>query len=263
MPVCPNCKNEDAQYEELLCEEKADGSGTDYAYACWNCRHEWIVFVPVEKSTETKMGLGLELFVRSFSEMRAFISLCIREGVARCDSCDEPAVRTYWQDKAEWYLQCEAHADYRPQWTGSTRFGAHNLFVPTILDRAKVEAFVQELDEETRRQVKIEEYDRTNYYALLPEDHKPLTDVYLPGAVVDGETLMEETPYSYQWKQQDGWRLRIWALTDGRFAYDLDREHLHEAGGISHGYGLTAPFASAEEAEAAGYRAAASHGWHG
>lgn len=80
---------------------------------------------------------GLEIKVTGFADARRWMYRLIDLGIVKCDSCDNPAVAVFWQDKAEWYLQCSEHRDYGQQWTGSTNYFPLPLYLPVIGDVAR------------------------------------------------------------------------------------------------------------------------------
>lgn len=178
-----------------------------------------------------KTGHTLTLKIRSFGEKRNILQAAIRAGVARCDRCDNPAIRVFWQDQEEWYLECAEHYTEGEQWTGST-VGRYPrvLSVPVFSEDAalgwmKTEPFGK------GRKFKVEAYDRTNYYALLHPDMRKAE--YLIGKATEDV----------------GWRVFIYPLIDDRFAYQLEyRVYSPTGSGFCHTYALTGGFASEREA---------------
>lgn len=178
---------------------------------------------------EIQTGILIKRPVRSFQALRSFIRQCINAKVARCDSCDKAAIRVWFNDPAEWYLQCEDHADYREQFSGTTRFTPHICHVPAIKERVQV--WYEELLTDEREGISLEDYDATDYYALLPDDLKPKERYWLIGG------------------ESGGWELELWELINGQFAYKLT--WARAGGGRRWDYGLTAPFDTLEAARAA------------
>lgn len=170
------------------------------------------------------MKLGLTIRVRGFHDARQRMYDLVRARLIRCDQCDHPATHIFWQDQAEFYIRCDEHAEQGTQWTGSTRWNPRQLWLP-VLPEAR--AWVAQLSPDVQALMKLEEYDATDYYALLPEDHQPVCVVQLSGH-----------------RPTYGLFVKIWLLTNGDFAYERQRR----SPGITHTFALKAPFDSQEAA---------------
>jgi len=178
---------------------------------------------PIERITATKILIK----VKGFYDAKDWMYRILRAGIATCCECDAPAKRIYWQDQAEWYFQCEAHADYGDMWTGSTRWSGTVLSKRVLPDLAQ--AWVETLEPEERKRVKLKEYDATDYHALLPEDYwKDRDEVWLTG------------------DKERGWGtyVRLLPMTTGHFGYEIT----NCSPGFSFGHALKAPFDSRDEA---------------
>lgn len=176
----------------------------------------------------TKTGLKIIIKVDGFQDAKRWLERLVKAGVARCAACDKPAVQLWWNDAAEWYCNCGDHYESGPQWTGSTRWN------PSVFDKIvmpdKARAWAATLDPKEQKCIHFREFDATDYYALLPEDHWKCKDVVIASGNAEHGTIIE-----------------LYALTDGRFAFQVERR----SPGYSYTDVLTAPFASRDEALAA------------
>lgn len=113
-----------------------------------------------------ELGLRVVMRVSGFDDAKRWIYRMIDGGVVKCHggNCDEPATHVHWQDRAEWYPLCEEHREYGEMWTGSTGWNP-SVFGINVLPIAR-EWFAR-LDRDPLPQVRFEEYDKTDYYALL------------------------------------------------------------------------------------------------
>lgn len=163
-------------------------------------------------------GIEIVVKVESFDVKRSQIMRFVRAGIVRCCSCENPATHIYWQDQEEWYERCDEHWTDDPQWTGSTRGGYPRLLgMPVIVDKAR--DWFAGLTPEQRTKIRFEVYDGTDYYKLMD-------DRFTHVEYAAGGTL------------EMGWVIKVYPLTNGNFAYEMEHRHLHEGGGTVHGYGV-------------------------
>lgn len=176
-------------------------------------------------------GHTLSLKVRSFGEKRDVLQAAIRAGVARCDHCDQPAIRVFWQDQEEWYLECAEHFTEGDQWTGSTVGRYPRVLQFPVFSEDAALGWMQAEPFGKGRKYKVAAYDRTNYYALLQPDGRKFE--YLIGGATEDV----------------GWRVFIHPLIDERFAYQLEyRVYSPTGGGFCHTYALIGGFDSEKAA---------------
>lgn len=176
---------------------------------------------------EKKMALAVVVRVCGFHDAKRWAYNLIREGMVKCEGgkCDNPATHISWQDQAEWYALCNEHRMSGDMWTGSTRWNPREIrltVLPSIAHK-----WYDELDPETKKKVKLEEYDATNYYELLDKGVEPII------TTIQGE-------------EDAGWRVdvQVRALTNGQFVYDITRYR----GMTIHGEAIIGMFVSAEDA---------------
>lgn len=178
---------------------------------------------PIERITATKILIK----VNGFYDAKDWMYRILRAGIATCSECDKPAKRIYWQDQAEWYFQCEDHADYGDMWTGSTRWSG-TIFSKRVFPEL-AQAWMETLEPDERKRVKLKEYDATDYYSLLPDDHwRNADEVWLAG---DKER---------RW----GTYVRLYPMTTGHYAYEIT----FCSPGYSYTKSLHAPFDGRDEA---------------
>lgn len=176
--------------------------------------------MPLEQS-----GRALRTWVSSLHDMRQAIHELMSAELVMCSACDEPAKRIDFQDAAEWYPHCmDHHYGFGEQWTGSTRFRSHNLFIAVFPDKAQAWF---DAPAEKQRKWKIEAYDNRDLYELMPEW---------------GEEKEEKRVFYEDSMTQ--WTVTLCALTNGEYAYKLHMQR----GFVGHGYGLVGTFASSDEA---------------
>lgn len=183
-----------------------------------------------------KTGYTLSLKVRSFDEKRQVLWAAIRAGVARCDRCDKPAIRVFWQDQEEWYLECGEHYTEGDQWTGSTRGPYPCVLAFPVFSEDAALGWMRDEPFGKGRKFKIKAYDRTNYYELLFEDQRK------------AEYLLGEAT------ENTGWRVFIYPLTNERFAYQLEFRNAGNHSSFSQTYALTGGFDTEREALEAALR---------
>ena len=185
-----------------------------------------------------EMGLEILVRVNGFHDAKDWMYRLVRAHIVRCTSpmrstyCDHPATRIFWQDRAEWYPCCDAHWVGGDMWTGSTRWNPDVLSMLVLPEPAR--AWVAALPEAERPLVRLHEYDRTDYYALLKPGEEPKR-IYLVGT-------------NGAWFEKF---VNIHALTDGRFAYEIVQQWSSQGSGTSHFYGLVGGFQTADEARRA------------
>jgi len=153
-----------------------------------------------------KPGLEAVIKVNGFHDARRWLATMTRDRVLRCCSCDNPAVRIFWVDRAEWYPECAEHGTYRDQWVGHTSWNPQ-VFSVAVLDSAT--AWHEALPEDERQHVTLQVYDRFDYYSLLPEWGEP-------GCEPEEVILKDFGAASL--------KALIYTLTDGTFAYKIRRE---------------------------------------
>jgi len=189
-------------------------------------------------------GYRLVIEVDGFHDAKNWIYRCVRAGIVKCSQCQQPAVRVWWNDAAEWYPECPEHHQYGDMWTGSTRWNPSSFSLNVLKDPAK--AWLETLPEEDRANLRLHVYDATDYYALMVEDWDTHTEHYFTGS-------------ASEW----GWRLyaTITPLTNGEYVYELHRDYMHEAGGHMHAYGIRGAWATESEALAAAQDEARKRRW--
>lgn len=175
-------------------------------------------------------GYALSLKVRSFGEKRSVLQAAIHAGVARCDHCDQPAIRVFWQDQEEWYLECAEHYTEGDQWTGSTVGRYPRMLSFPVFSEDAALGWVKTEPLGAGRKFRVEAYDRTNYYALLQPDGRKFE--YLIGGATEDV----------------GWRVYIYPLVDERFAYQLEYRVNSPHRAFCHTYTLVGGFDSEKAA---------------
>lgn len=163
-----------------------------------------------------------------FNHARAVMNHLVSLRVVKCDSCDEPAVTIFWQDQAEYYFRCHNHNIGGEQWTGSTRSNPNDIGVTAIPDLAR--AWYEALAEEEKALYTLEEFDATNYYALIP------TGQYLNS---ETHTISGEKGVSFCHVFA-----YLYSLTGGGYAYQIQQEWARSA----HTYGIIGIFDTADDA---------------
>lgn len=148
-------------------------------------------------------GKSITIQVHGFNDARAWISRCVSAGIVKCTggNCWNAATHTFWQDQAEFYHLCEQHREHGQQWTGSTRWNPSEFSLAVLPD--KVDAWLSSLDPDLRQKVTLEDYDATNWYALLSKDAAQIH--YFIGNDAQG-----------------GWRAYVRPLKVGGFCYELE-----------------------------------------
>ena len=190
--------------------------------------------------SEVKQELGIKAIIKvdGFHDAKQWIYRLVRDRVAKCASCDKPATQVFWQDRAEWYCFCGEHYDGGEMWTGSTRWNPSSFSKNLIPDIEKVKVWRRSLSEDEQKVVRLKKFDATDYYALLDRSCRPTQELY----------LWQKDKYTWG-------KLKLYALTDGRFAYEYDQFIGGEHGGRGYSGGLIAPFNSLDEAIEAGKKA--------
>ncbi len=147
-------------------------------------------------------GLEVSTPVHGFHHAKAMMKHLVSLRIVKCDSCHNPAVTIFWQDQAEYYFRCHDHDIGGEQWTGSTRWHGNEIGVVVIPELAR--EWYAALPEEEQALYTLQEFDSTNYYALI-EDGKYLNGDKL---LISGDHDSFCRVYAY-----------IYALTCGGFAY--------------------------------------------
>lgn len=173
------------------------------------------------------MGLKIIIKVNGFAHAKSWMYDLIRAGVATCSSCDKPATRIWWNDAAEWYFECGEHYTDAPMWSGSTRWNPRSFSKEVI--PGLVQNWIASLPEEDQKRIQLKEYDATDYYSMLVDDHYDHKQ----------ETIIRGNE---DW----GTKVVVYPLKDGRFAYDVKQY----SPGRCYTEGLFAPFDSADAAVA-------------
>lgn len=185
----------------------------------------------MEKVKPDMSGVRVVIRVNGFYDAKSWIYRMVQDGVAKCASCDKPAVSVFWQDQAEWYCECEEHATISDMWTGSTHWNP-SVFTKTVIPEL-LEDWLVTLTDDERSKIQFENYDKTDWYAML-------ADRYF---VNDHREVLKGT-------DDFGWKIAVFPLKDGQYAYNLD----HQMGHTTWGYGLFAPYESIEAAVEDGRR---------
>lgn len=165
--------------------------------------------------------------VDGFHDAKHMMYRMLREGVATCSSCDKPATHIFWQDRAEWYFECDEHYTDQPMWTGSTDWKPRKLSKRIIPDAAHAWVESWSAEECHRRQPVFEQYDATDYYALLRDDLDCEEVALNAGGYLNAGTVA-----------------KLYPLIDGRYAYEIS----FRSPGHEHNFGLVAPFYNRESA---------------
>ncbi|TXH56112.1 MAG: hypothetical protein E6Q97_07205 [Desulfurellales bacterium] len=174
------------------------------------------------------IGYRAVIEVDGFYDAKDWIYRCVAAGIVKCSQCDNPATGVWWNDRAEWYCECAQHRSYEPQWSGSTRWNPSSFGLRVFKDPA--EAWMKALPEGERAKVSLRSFDATDYYSLFVEGYwKDQTYHYFRGDA-----------------RSEGYRCwcKVYPLTNGEFAYELNSGHLHRAGGTSWGYGIRGAWAT-------------------
>lgn len=176
--------------------------------------------------------IGHELVVcnvNGFHHAKSIIYDLIRARIVKCSECDNSATRVMWVDQAEWYPECNAHADHREMWVGFTKWDPSSFSICVLPEPTR--AWLKQLPADERKNYMLREYDATDYYALLPFPSHP-EQVWFVGSPDVLFKLYAE----------------IHELTDGSFAYEVVRAWTHEHGGTAYHNGLTGGFDTREAA---------------
>lgn len=168
--------------------------------------------------------------VRGYEDARGWIYRLISDGIVKCGQCDCPATHVFWQDQSEFYIRCNEHREEGRQWTGSTRWNPTSFSISVLKDRA--EAWLNQLAFDERKLFRLDGYDATDYYALLPDD-MPYTRHYLVGSE-------DTTGYIVY--------VDVHLLTNGEYAYQITKGHQAPSGGRFHSYGFEGAWPSEAEA---------------
>lgn len=176
---------------------------------------------------EKVMGLKIIIQVEGFANAKSWMYDLIRAGVVTCSSCDKPATRIWWNDAAEWYFECGEHYTTAPMWTGSTRWNPSSFSKEVI--PGLVQNWIATLPAEDQKRIRLEEYDATDYYSMLIDDHHD----HEQEIVISGNA---------EW----GTVVVVYPLKDGRFAYDVELRKPR----CTYSDGLFAPFESVDAAVA-------------
>lgn len=149
------------------------------------------------------LGKSLIIQVRGFSDAQRWIRRCLDAGILKCTggNCWHAATHVFWQDQAEWYPLCDEHHEIGRQWSGSTRWNPSSFSLAVLPD--KVDEWLTSLDPDYCKFVTLEEYDATNWYALLSKD-------------------AAQIHYFIGNDEQGGWRAYIRPLKAGGFCYELE-----------------------------------------
>jgi hypothetical protein len=179
--------------------------------------------------------IGYELLIkneRGFDGARLKMFQLIQDGIVKCGQCDCPATHIFFQDQAEFYIRCDQHREYGPQWTGSTRWNPTVFSLNVLKDKA--EDWLSLLPSDQRKKYKIRSFDATNYYDLLTEDYwkNPIRH-YLAGA-----------------ERQEGWQVYvdIMPLKNGEFVYEIHKGFYHAHGGTGYTYAIEGAWPTEAEA---------------
>lgn len=183
-------------------------------------------------------GRALSTWVGNFQAMKQALHELMAADLVICSACEQPATHIDFQDSAEWYAHCaDHHYGFGEQWTGSTRFQAHHLWVAVYPE--KVEAWLAALGVEERKRWHIEPYDTRDLYALIAEEDWGQ----------DKRVVAQSGDHRAY--------VRIRPLTNGEYAYEVG----YERPSVAHEYGLTGTFASADDALAHALQSEAMPGW--
>lgn len=182
--------------------------------------------MPIEQK-----GRALQTYVTGFQGMKKELQLLMDADLVICSACDAPAKYIDAQDAAEYYPHClEHHLGFGEQWTGSTRFSPHLLWVAVYPEQAQ--AWYDAQPPEMRKRWTLTAYDTRDLYSLLPDDF----------SVYEKRVIAQAGDFKVS--------LSLRLLKNGEFAYEIQREvgstHVHH----SHHYGLVGTFVSTEEAQA-------------
>lgn len=158
-------------------------------------------------TTEKQMGIALNMRVSNFYDAKRALDFAVSEGIVRCDSCGQPATCIHWIDQAEYYFQCEAHRDYRQQWVGHTHWTGNSVSIPLIVEKAQ--AWYDMLADDEKEVYDLENYDATNYHALIEGDG------YLEAERFDLCGTEDARYHVYA---------KLYPLVNGQFAYEIVRE---------------------------------------
>lgn len=174
-------------------------------------------------------GRALQTWVGSFDSMKRRLYQLMDAGLVVCSACDQPAKRIDFQDAAEWYPHClDHHYGFGEQWTGSTRFITHYLWVAVFPE--KVQPWLDGLSPEERKRWHLQSYDTRNLYDLIE----------------DGD--WGQTRLTYARTDTSEVYVSLRTLTNGEYAYEI-----HECWGSGmvhhgHSHGLVGTFVTPEEA---------------
>src|SRR5574341_1925973 len=178
--------------------------------------------VEIRKAKPDMSGLAVKIRVSGFQDAKIWLNSMLHKGVLKCASCAKAARSIWWNDQAEWYAQCDDHRDEREQWTGSTRWGSNVLDVAVIPGVAEAWiAWIEQVLPLDREKIKLYNYDRTDWYALLADDY-----------------WQNETREWLRGGPEFGWEIIVKPLKDGQFAYDMQQV----GPGVTICHGLFAPY---------------------
>lgn len=150
-------------------------------------------------------GKSLIIQVRGFNEAKNWIDRCVRDGIVKCGggNCWHAATHVFWQDRAEWYPLCEDHREYGQQWTGSTGWNPSSFSLAVLPD--KIDAWMEALEPQYRKYMRVEDYDATNWYGLMSDDY------FAKHHYIIGD------------EKTGGWRASVHSLKAGGYCYELER----------------------------------------
>ena len=163
--------------------------------------------------------------VNGFYDAKNWMYRILQAGIATCSSCDKPANRIHWVDRAEWYFECDEH------WSGGDMWVGHTGWNPSVLSKRVIpelaSAWVKGLPPIERKLVRLKEYDATDWYEWLTDDEWKNPD----------EIILNGTP---EW----GAKVKLRPLKNGQYAYQISTY----SPGYSYTKELIAPFDTREDA---------------
>ena len=174
-------------------------------------------------------GRALRIWVGSFQSMKQKLYDLMDADLVICSACDQPAKRIDFQDAAEWYPHClDHHYGFGEQWTGSTRFRGHYLWVAVFPE--KVQAWLDGLSPEGRKLWHLQSYDTRNLWDLIEEND--WGETRLTFARTDSREVY----------------VSLRSLTTGEYAYEIHDHWGSEMVHHGHSYGLVGTFDTPEDA---------------